>query len=68
MIVSTPCIGLCKIEQTSRLCMGCYRSIEEITRWGQLSESERLALMKCLPTRAKLILQKKTPAPSQKAL
>jgi predicted Fe-S protein YdhL (DUF1289 family) len=68
MIVSTPCIGLCKIDQTSRLCMGCYRSIEEITRWGHLSESERLALMKQLPTREKLLTQTTKREPSQEVL
>ncbi|KRW95017.1 DUF1289 domain-containing protein [Paracoccus sp. PXZ] len=50
---STPCIDICKIDPASRLCTGCLRSIDEITRWGRMTEAERLAIMAELPARAR---------------
>ena len=35
--VESPCIKVCVVHPEARLCMGCYRSIEEITGWGRMS-------------------------------
>jgi predicted Fe-S protein YdhL (DUF1289 family) len=43
--ISSPCIKACMLDPVSRLCEGCGRSMDEITRWGSLSEAERLAIM-----------------------
>jgi predicted Fe-S protein YdhL (DUF1289 family) len=34
------------------LCVGCYRSIDEIGRWSHYSPTERQAIMADLPARA----------------
>lgn len=50
--ILTPCIGVCVLD-AGGFCQGCHRTIEEIGRWGLLSESERLHLMDTvLPQRA----------------
>lgn len=49
--VSTPCIEICVIDPTSKLCEGCGRTLTEIAQWGQLSEAERRAIMIELPER-----------------
>ena len=49
MSVSTPCIKVCRIEGT--LCVGCWRTLDEIAAWGSMSESQRLAVMASLPAR-----------------
>ncbi|MGX5732935.1 DUF1289 domain-containing protein [Bosea thiooxidans] len=49
--VSTPCVKICVIDPTSKLCEGCGRTLTEIARWGQLSEAERRAIMAELPER-----------------
>jgi uncharacterized protein len=33
------------------LCTGCLRSLDEIARWGAMSEAERAAVMAELPSR-----------------
>ena len=48
----SPCIKICVIHPEERLCVGCYRSIEEIATWSRLPPAERRAIMDDLPTRA----------------
>lgn len=50
--VDSPCVKLCVIHPEARLCMGCYRSIEEITAWQRMTPEARRALMAELPARA----------------
>ncbi|MGN6514701.1 MAG: DUF1289 domain-containing protein [Rhizomicrobium sp.] len=50
-MISSPCIKTCTMDAASRLCLGCGRSLEEIARWGSLSEAERLEIMRALPER-----------------
>lgn len=49
--IDSPCIDICRIEPASRLCLGCWRSIEEITAWGRMSAEERRRIMEELPRR-----------------
>jgi len=47
--ISSPCRGICKIDEPSQLCEGCYRSIDEITRWSRMTDDQKLAtLSACL--------------------
>ena len=49
---ATPCIGVCRLDSQG-CCIGCRRTIEEIGRWGGMSEAERLQVMReVLPARA----------------
>jgi predicted Fe-S protein YdhL (DUF1289 family) len=48
---ASPCIDVCAIDPKSRLCMGCYRMLEEIAAWPQLSHAERSAIMQSLEGR-----------------
>jgi predicted Fe-S protein YdhL (DUF1289 family) len=50
-MISSPCTKVCTIDAPSRLCMGCGRSLEEIARWGGMSEAQRLDIMRALPER-----------------
>ena len=49
--VQSPCIKICVIHPEERLCVGCYRSIEEIGRWSQMTAPERKAVLDDLPAR-----------------
>ena len=49
-MVSTPCVGVCTIDE-SGLCMGCFRTRDEIAVWGSISEVERLKVMEALAER-----------------
>jgi predicted Fe-S protein YdhL (DUF1289 family) len=50
--IESPCVQLCVIEPVSRLCLGCHRSIDEITAWSRMSPTARRAVMDALPGRA----------------
>ena len=40
-MIKSPCIAVCKIDLESDYCFGCNRTIEEITNWSSLSDSEK---------------------------
>jgi hypothetical protein len=50
-MISSPCIKICEIDQQSRLCRGCGRSLNEIAMWGSMTEPQRLAIMAALEQR-----------------
>ncbi|SCZ55635.1 hypothetical protein SAMN04488118_102450 [Epibacterium ulvae] len=49
--IQSPCVQICVIHPETRLCTGCARSIDEITRWSKMSDDERLSLLAELPKR-----------------
>lgn len=50
--VESPCVKVCVIHPEERLCVGCYRTIEEIATWSRLTPAERRAVMEDLPARS----------------
>lgn len=42
--VPSPCISVCRMNQQSGLCEGCYRTIDEIAQWSQASDSYKRAV------------------------
>lgn len=48
----SPCEKICMIHPTAGLCIGCYRTAEEIANWTSYNQKERLTLKAELPTRA----------------
>ncbi|WP_136441326.1 DUF1289 domain-containing protein [Pacificoceanicola onchidii] len=57
--VESPCTKVCVIHPETRLCTGCYRSIDEITGWGRRTAEERRAIMAELPGRASLLTKRR---------
>ena len=50
--VESPCVRICVVDPQSRLCIGCYRSMEEITAWSRMTSDQRRAVIAELPSRA----------------
>jgi predicted Fe-S protein YdhL (DUF1289 family) len=50
--VQSPCVKLCVVHPEERLCVGCYRTIEEISAWSRLTHEDRATIMADLPARA----------------
>jgi uncharacterized protein len=44
-MIDSPCINVCTLDARSRLCLGCGRTIEEITRWASMNGTERERIM-----------------------
>jgi len=49
--ISTPCIKVCAVSGQTGTCIGCGRTLQEIARWGAMTELERQAIMAELPAR-----------------
>ncbi|HEY0213342.1 MAG TPA: DUF1289 domain-containing protein [Paenirhodobacter sp.] len=49
--LDTPCIGLCRINPRSGLCMGCLRTLDEIARWRDMAPEDRRKILKQLTYR-----------------
>ncbi len=49
--IETPCILVCTVDPTSRLCVGCGRTLDEIAGWIGFSTEQRAQIMAQLPTR-----------------
>ena len=43
--VRSPCISICALDSDD-ICLGCYRSGDEITEWTMLSESQKRQVLK----------------------
>lgn len=50
--VDSPCVNICVVHPTERICTGCYRTIDEITQWARLTPEIRREIMDELPSRA----------------
>lgn len=50
--IESPCIQICVIHPEERICIGCYRTGDEIARWSKMTPEERRAIMAALPDRA----------------
>ena len=49
--IATPCIKLCIVDGESGLCLGCFRSLPEVARWGRMDDAERIQIMDALSGR-----------------
>ena len=49
--VDSPCVKICVVHPDTRLCVGCHRSIDEISRWSRMTPDERRAVISALPGR-----------------
>ncbi|MFZ5792765.1 MAG: DUF1289 domain-containing protein [Pseudomonadota bacterium] len=47
----SPCIGVCRIDERSGWCLGCYRTIDEIREWIIMPPAERHRLLVALTQR-----------------
>ena len=50
-MIESPCVNICTLDACSGLCLGCGRTIDEITRWTAMSPAERVRVIGELPAR-----------------
>lgn len=48
---ASPCLGICLMDPTTRMCRGCLRTIEEIAGWYAASVVEKQAILDRLAAR-----------------
>lgn len=49
--IATPCVKVCVVDGASGLCLGCYRTLEEIGGWSGLGDARRAEVMAELASR-----------------
>ena len=49
----SPCKNICEYDPEAKLCIGCYRTEQEITRWDSMTDNERKNIMMRLQKRRK---------------
>ena len=50
-MVASPCVEVCRMDLANDLCAGCYRTLEEITRWSSMRDAERRVVLKAVALR-----------------
>ena len=55
-MLDSPCIKVCKIDPTNNHCLGCGRSLKEISEWIYLDEVEKKKVLLRLNNRFKVKL------------
>ena len=55
----TPCVNICVIHPDAGVCVGCYRTRDEIAGWSRLTDDERRAIMDGLATREILLRRRR---------
>src|SRR4051812_10401704 len=48
---SSPCTGICRIDERSGFCVGCARTLGEIGMWRDASNAQRERILGELPLR-----------------
>jgi predicted Fe-S protein YdhL (DUF1289 family) len=52
VLIASPCISICALDEND-VCVGCYRSGQEITRWSVADNTERRTILASAAERAK---------------
>jgi predicted Fe-S protein YdhL (DUF1289 family) len=49
--VKSPCVNICRMNETTGYCEGCFRTIDEIAGWSQFSPDEQRGVIAALARR-----------------
>ena len=49
--VKSPCKNICVLDQDNDYCIGCFRTIEEISKWQMLSYIDKERIIEQCKTR-----------------
>jgi predicted Fe-S protein YdhL (DUF1289 family) len=49
--IFSPCVRVCRLDPGAPLCIGCFRTLEEIAGWTEFSDSQREAVLEKLAAR-----------------
>ena len=39
--VQSPCVEICQLDPVSGMCLGCFRTMDEIASWIELTDIEK---------------------------
>ena len=50
-MIESPCINVCRLDETGAACIGCRRTLTEIATWSGLTEKAKIEVMALIKTR-----------------
>lgn len=50
-MIPSPCINICKMDAENGLCLGCFRTIDEITVWSRTDDASRARILAAVAQR-----------------
>ncbi len=53
-MIASPCNKVCVMDPATGYCRGCRRTLDEIARWGEMSDEERAEVLSRLADRRPL--------------
>ena len=45
-MIKSPCVKVCTMEKGWNLCIGCFRTMEQIAKWKTYTEEEKRKVIK----------------------
>ena len=57
--IDSPCVKLCVLHSKERICVGCYRTAEEIKNWTKYSAATRTEIRAELINRSKVLTKRR---------
>lgn len=57
MSVASPCINVCRMNERSGWCEGCWRTIDEIALWSQLDDETKREVWTLIAQRRETVPQ-----------
>ncbi len=43
--VPSPCVRICVVDAARDICRGCYRTLDEISKWASYTSEQKFALL-----------------------
>ena len=44
-VAVSPCVNICRMDADNHMCVGCFRTLDEIAQWSRASESAKRAIL-----------------------
>ena len=44
-VSASPCVNICRMDADNALCVGCFRTLDEIAQWSRASEDAKRAIL-----------------------
>ncbi|MFZ5512315.1 MAG: DUF1289 domain-containing protein [Pseudomonadota bacterium] len=60
-MIASPCINVCRMDETTGYCTGCLRTLPEIAGWSAASDEEKRAVLAAVERRRAATTQGESP-------
>jgi len=49
--VKSPCVEICQLDMSSDFCLGCFRTMDEIAGWVEMTDAEKRHVLESVEKR-----------------